>query len=117
MLIGEFHFGSIDRGLPATGIKGVKSQKARGLAYRHYVENGFARPEVLGIHYFQWNDQPVTGRFDGENYNIGLVDVTGRPYMDMGRQIRKTNFRLLEIALGQKKPFRRIPKKIPDIYY
>jgi len=26
VLIGEFHFGSIDRGLPATGIKGVKNQ-------------------------------------------------------------------------------------------
>jgi hypothetical protein len=117
VLIGEFHFGSIDRGLPATGIKGVKNQRARGLAYRHYVEKGFSRPEVIGIHYFQWNDQPVTGRFDGENYNIGLVDVTGRLYMEMARQIRKTNMNLFEIASGKKKPFSRIPKKLPDIYY
>jgi hypothetical protein len=31
------------------------------------------------IHYFQWADQPCTGRFDGESDEIGLVDVTDRP--------------------------------------
>ena len=117
VLIGEFHFGSIDSGLPATGIKGVKNQRARGLAYRHYVEQGFARPEIVGIHYFQWNDQPLTGRFDGENYNIGLIDVTGNLYHEMAKQIRKTNFSLKQIATGEKGPMRRVPGKIPDIYY
>ena len=117
VLIGEFHFGSIDRGLPATGLKGVKSQAGRGNAYRHYVEQGFSRPEIVGIHYFQWNDQPITGRFDGENYNIGIVDVTYRPYTEMAKRIRKTNFRLFEVAAGLKSPFRRIPRAIPAIYY
>ena len=42
-------------------------------------------PELVGTHYFQWADQPSTGRFDGENYNIGLVDVTDRPYPDLVR--------------------------------
>lgn len=117
VLIGEFHFGSIDRGLPATGLKGVKTQIARGNAYRHYVENGFARPEIIAIHYFQWNDQPVTGRFDGENYNIGIVDVTYRPYTDLAKRIRKTNNRIFEVATGQKSPYSRIPAAIPAIYY
>jgi hypothetical protein len=117
VLIGEFHFGSIDRGLPATGLKGVKSQKERGKAYRRYVENGFARPEIVGIHYFQWNDQPVTGRFDGENYNIGIIDVRGIPYIEMARHIRKTNFKLFKVASGMAKPYRRLPKSMPSIYY
>ena len=37
----------------------------------------------LGVHWFQWQDQPVLGRMDGENYNIGLVDVTNRPYPEL----------------------------------
>lgn len=117
VIIGEFHFGSIDRGLPATGLKGVKNQAGRGNAYRHYVEQGFSRPEIVGMHYFQWNDQPICGRFDGENYNIGIVDVTNRPYPEMLKRIRKTNLRLFQIAVGQKSPFKRIPKAIPSIYY
>ncbi len=28
-----------------------------------------------GCHYFQCYDQFVLGRFDGENYNIGLFDI------------------------------------------
>ncbi len=117
VIIGEFHFGSTDRGLPATGIKGVKSQWDRGVAYRHYVESGFARPEIIGIHYFQWHDQPVTGRFDGENYNIGIVDVTYRPYPRLAKAIQKTNSRLFEVATGSKRPFWIKARTMPSIYY
>lgn len=117
VMIGEFHFGSTDRGLPATGIKGMASQRDRGLAYRHYVENGFARPEIIGLHYFQWNDQPVTGRFDGENYNIGIMDVTYRPYPEMVRSITRTNERLFDIATGKKRPWPFKGRPMPAIYY
>ena len=117
VIIGEFHFGAIDRGLPATGLKGVRNQRARGMAYRHYVEQGFARPEIIGLHYFQWNDQPLTGRFDGENYNIGIVDVMSRPYEDLVRQLKRTNKRIFQVASNQVKPYRISPKIIPAIYY
>ncbi len=117
VMIGEFHFGSIDRGLPATGIRGVASQKDRGIAYQRYVEQGFARPEVIGIHYFQWNDQPFTGRFDGENYNIGIVDVTNRPYPELARHIRRTNNRLFRVANDQLRPYSRLAETMPNIYY
>ena len=76
ILIGEFHFGTPGRGLAASLVQ-VRDQAERGKAYRYYVENAFAMPELVGTHYFQWADQPATGRFDGENYNIGLVDVDG----------------------------------------
>ena len=117
VLIGEFHFGSTDRGLPATGIQGAADQTQRGVAYRHYVEGGLARPEVVGLHYFQWNDQPVLGRFDGENYNIGLVDVCNRPYPELTEAVRLTNERLYEVAAGKQKPYGKLLKKAPQIYY
>ena len=81
------------------------------------MENGFARPEIVGIHYFQWNDQPLTGRFDGENYNIGIIDVLGLPYQDMAKHLKKTNFKLYKIASGQKFIYRRRAKQFVPIYY
>jgi len=71
ILIGEFHFGTPGRGL-AAGLVQCANQEERGAAYRYYVENAAAHPAVIGAHWFDWIDEPNTGRFDGENYNIGL---------------------------------------------
>jgi len=75
VMIGEFHFGAHDRGLPATGIQGALNQNERAKAYRYYIEQGLTRPELIGMHYFQWLDQPVFGRFDkriGARSRLGL---------------------------------------------
>ena len=62
------------------GEKGsqVEDQQQRGVAYRYYTENAYAHPALVGTGYFQWCDQDMTGRGDGENYNCGLIDVTDR---------------------------------------
>jgi hypothetical protein len=116
-MIGEFHFGSIDRGLPATGIQGAENQQARADAYRYYLENGFARPEIIGMHYFQWNDQPVLGRSDGENYNIGFMNICGIPYPELTEGASITHERMYQVANLEIQPFSKIIKKIPQIYY
>ena len=104
IVIGEFHFGTPGRGLAASLVL-VRDQAERGRAYRYYVEQAFAQPELIGTHYFQWADQPATGRFDGENYNIGLVDVTDRPYPHMVEALRETHGRLHRIHAGEEEPF------------
>ncbi len=38
------------------------------------------RPEILGLHWFQYYDYPVGGRADAEDYNFGLVDIHDQPY-------------------------------------
>ncbi len=108
VLIGEFHFGTPGRGLAASLVQ-VRDQAARGQAYRFYVENAFAMPELVGTHYFQWADQPSTGRDDGENYNIGLVDVTDRPYPDLVKALSETHRRVLRLHSGELEPFRDRP--------
>jgi hypothetical protein len=108
VLIGEFHFGAPGRGLAASLVQ-VRDQKERGKAYRYYVENAFAMPEMVGTHYFQWADQPSTGRFDGENYNIGLVDVTDRPYPELVDALKETHRRVLRLHTGEIEPFRERP--------
>jgi hypothetical protein len=103
VLIGEFHFGSPGNGLGA-GLVQARDQEERGVAYGYYVEQASALPSFLGAHWFQWIDQPVTGRMDGENYNIGLIDVTDRPYWDFIKGVQHTHKNLYEIHMGKISP-------------
>ena len=107
VMIGEFHSGALDVGLPANALQGVANQSERGYFYSYYMENGAIIPELVGCHYFQYNDQAVTGRFDGENLNIGLVDVCGKPYYDMIEKVIETNEIIYDIRGGKKAPTQR----------
>jgi hypothetical protein len=109
ILIGEFHFGVPEHGM-APGLIQTMNQQERGLAYRHYVESAAAHPSVVGAHWFEWIDEPVTGRNDGENYNIGWVDVTDRPYRDFIREAMATNEHLDQVHAGKIPPMKRVAK-------
>lgn len=109
ILVGEFHFGVPGRGL-AAGLVQVRDQAERGAAYRYYVEEAAAFPAFIGTSWFQWVDQPSTGRMDGENYNIGLVDVTDRPYPEMVEAMRATHKRLQAIHSGKLAPIAVAPR-------
>jgi hypothetical protein len=91
VMIGEFHFGALDAGLPATGIRGVATQKERGKAITAYINSAKNTGCCVGAHYFQLNDQPYLGRFDGENYNIGLTDICCKEYGEVTEIISPTN--------------------------
>jgi hypothetical protein len=109
MLIGEFHIGVPERGL-APGLVQAMNQEERGIAYRYYVEQGMAHPAMIGAHWFQWVDQPATGRNDGENYNIGFVDVTDQPYTELVTAAKATHARLLGVHGGKIPPYDRHPR-------
>jgi hypothetical protein len=83
-IIGEFHFGALDRGMFHTGLAAAADQHERARNYIRYVRSVADHPAFVGCHWFQYVDEPNTGRwFDGENYNIGFVDVTDTPYPEM----------------------------------
>ena len=95
MIIGEFHFGALDRGLFHTGLVATIDQDDRAQRYRAYVNACLDHPRFVGAHWFQWRDQPLTGRFDGENYQIGFVTLTDAPYpelVDAARDIGATMY-------------------------
>lgn len=84
LIIGEFHFGALDRGMFHTGLVSTENQAARAQHYYDYVQSVIDHPGFVGCHWFQFVDEPVTGRWlDGENYNIGFVDVTDTPYPEL----------------------------------
>jgi hypothetical protein len=115
VLIGEFHFGALDRGLPATGLRAVASQEERGVAYRRYVEAAAADPNVVGTHYFVLNDQEVLGRFDGEDFQIGFVDVCQRPYRELVEAATRTHEGIYDVIAGRTKPYGRDAKETPRV--
>jgi hypothetical protein len=112
VLIGEFHHGALDAGLPANGIRGVRTQAERAEAYRYFVETTASSPYSVGFHYFTLNDQAILGRFDGENFQIGLVDICQRPYADFVSSLADTNRRLAEIIFGERPPTGHYPEEV-----
>lgn len=116
VMVGEWHFGALDVGLPASGIGHVRDQQQRGQAFRVYVENAAAMPWCVGVHYFTHYDEPVIGRFDGENWNIGFYDVCGRPYEPLVAAARVTHERLYDVATGQLPPFNDLPEYLPLLF-
>ena len=117
VMIGEFHFGALDRGLTATGLEGVRTQRDRGLAYRYYCERVAAHPYGVGCHYFQCYDQFALGRFDGENYNIGLFDICLQPYPEMAEAIRDCSGGIYRVKAGEQPPSEEKAESIPMIAY
>ena len=117
VVIGEFHFGALDAGLPATGLEAVANQEERGKAYRYYCERVAAHPNGVGCHWFQCYDQFALGRFDGENYNIGLLDITLRPYPGMEKAARASAERIFRVMAGEEPPFAEKPLTLPMIAY
>lgn len=117
IMIGEFHGGALDQGLPATGLKGVKTQTDRGVLWRLYVEKVAAHPNGVGAHWFQYNDQFCLGRFDGENYQIGMMDVCMQPHKTLFEAVKKTSEILYQVKNGEMEAFNEMPQIIPMIGY
>jgi hypothetical protein len=116
VIIGEWHFGALDVGLPASGIGHLKNQQDRAKAYRVYLEDAAANPHCVGAHWFTLYDQSALGRFDGENYNIGFLDVCNRPYEELCQAAVTSHERLYEVAAGRAKPFDEPLEYLPNLY-
>jgi hypothetical protein len=102
LIIGEFHFGALDRGMFHTGLVPVANQAARALAYQDYVLGAARHPQFVGTHWFQWKDEPTTGRvYDEENYQIGFLDVADTPYAETIAVSRAVGATLYQTRLGK----------------
>jgi hypothetical protein len=100
VIIGEFHFGALDRGMFHTGLQPVANQDERAQAYQNYVRGALRSPWIVGTHWFQYGDQATTGRGDGENYQIGFLDVVDTPYPETIRACREVGYSLYEYRQG-----------------
>jgi hypothetical protein len=84
VLIGEFYMCARDNRSGNKNDRGVfpvvATQKERAAGFRNTLEALVKIPYVIGADWFQYHDEPTHGRYDGENFNFGLVDIHDRPY-------------------------------------
>jgi agarase len=75
-----------------TGLVATASQQERARTYVDYLHSVLDSPAFVGCHWFQYVDEPLTGRiWDGENYNIGFITVTDTPYPEMVAAARQVH--------------------------
>ncbi|CAI8945091.1 Beta-agarase [Pseudomonas sp. IT-93MI4] len=97
VLITEFNFGSSDRGPFWGGVTQLAREEDRGPAYANFLKQALSEPSIVGVHWFQYLDQPVTGRLlDGENGHFGLVGITDLPYQGFVEAVRKSNLQAID---------------------
>lgn len=75
----------------------VASRKERADYFSKLVEAMAGTPYVLGCDWFQWNDEPPHGRYDGEDLNCGIVSIHDEPYPEMVDAVRNLSHRVNQI--------------------
>lgn len=82
---------------------GFKEGLRRGAAaYQEYMEGALRHPAFVGCHWFQYQDEPTTGRvYDEENYQIGFIDIADTPYRETIAASRAVAAKLYSTRLGK----------------
>ena len=104
IIVGEWHIGGSDKGLYANGLVCSSTQEERGKCCAYYMQTAMFYTNCIGIHYFEWNDQPLLGRFDGENMQHGLIDVCNKPHYACVEKMQETSLKMYEILNGEIPP-------------
>nr|AYW35321.1 agarase Q4 [Catenovulum maritimum] len=100
-IIGEFHNGAMDSGLFNPGLIHATNQTDRGKKYQEYMYSVIDNPYFVGAHWFQYIDSPLTGRaYDGENYNVGFVNVADIPYQPLVDAAKELNENIYQRRYG-----------------
>ncbi len=109
VLCGEFSFPAWYDGARAYGRypTWAKDEAESGELYRRWVTDAARHPACVGVMWFQYRDQPLTGRGPGrgnmlvigEHFAFGLVDFCDRPKWEMLRRMREVNLRAAQIRL------------------
>jgi len=115
VLIGEFSFPSTYGGLRGFGSQkypGPLTDSASGDLYTQWLHDASANPNVVGVEWFEYRDEPISGRGNnngdsnigpalvlGESYAFGMIDVADRPKYDLVNKVRAANIAALQ-SLG-----------------
>ncbi|MBU2918825.1 agarase [Psychrosphaera sp. F3M07] len=103
VVVGEFHIGTAtDSGMFNPGIVHASDQKDRARKYKAYMQSLLTKPYMVGAHWFQYVDEPITGRaLDGENANIGFVNVTDTPYPELIKAVKEVTGKMYQQRLAK----------------
>lgn len=80
------------------GLSPDPKQRARDM--ERYFEVAVRHPMIVGAHFFQFRDQPLTGRPDGEAVLRGFINVTDTPHFDLVQTNRRIAYDLYRKRFG-----------------
>ena len=105
ILISEINFRAYDSGLPNTKPSPffapvLLTQKQRAFCFKIFMDGFIEKPYSVGYHWFAHSDQPKTGRFDGENSNVGIVNEKDIPYETLVKTLKEINIRAQQTVEG-----------------
>lgn len=69
----------------------VETQSERADSAANAARSFALNPNVVGIHWFQYYDEPMGGRADGEDFDFGLVDTSDRAYEGLAATLGDAN--------------------------
>jgi hypothetical protein len=72
----------------------------RAAILSRYVEHALHLPNLVGAHFFQFRDQPISGRPDGEATLRGFVNVADTPNFELVQANRKVSYSMYETRMG-----------------
>lgn len=80
----------------SSGFLVVPTQSERATVFRNELTHFLSRPYIVGADWFQYFDEPQNGRGDGENYDMGLVDIHDQPYAEITAASKAMNISALK---------------------
>jgi len=113
IFLGEFSFPptySLLRGYEAYPLVTATDDAGAGAQYQSALAAAARNPWCVGVAWFEYRDEPVSGRgflgetdldlVEGEDYAFGMVDVADRPKYDLVDQVRSTNLAMAQRRLA-----------------
>lgn len=100
MISGEWGTRSDPLQTPFRGEELTMDPQRRSEEVARYLEHGLRHPNLVGAHFFQYRDQPLTGRPDGEAILRGFVNITDTPHFDLIQTSRRMGYNLYERRHG-----------------
>ncbi|MGC4031406.1 MAG: beta-galactosidase [Tepidisphaeraceae bacterium] len=101
-IISEFSVGSDIGRTPFRGSRLTMLPKARLDFLEKSLKDGFENANVVGMHYFQFRDQPLSARPDGEGTLRGFVNVADTPHFDLVQQSQRLASTMYEVRMNGK---------------
>lgn len=112
VLCGEFSYPVLYQGTRGFGMfegAWAEDEAEAGRLYARWVADAARSPYCIGVCWFQYRDEPITGRGPGhgpnpvygEDYAFGLIDVTDSPKWTLVEQVRRVN--LGAVSLRQRR--------------
>jgi uncharacterized protein (TIGR03437 family) len=111
--LGEFSFPphySLLRGYEVYPLASASDDADAGAQYQTNLQAAARNPWCVGVGWFEYRDEPVSGRgflgetdldlVEGEDYAFGMVDVADRPKYDLVEQVRTTNLAMAQRRLA-----------------